>query len=386
MLNLGPMAIRLIRIVLVVVAVAIALTASYLLQQNDNATVARRAAADALRDSARTLAATIAEMRTAQVAYVARGQGEAFWMGRVTKLLPVVQQQMTEFAASLSSPAAQQAFEPASAAMDNFQKLDARAQDFVKAGNVLMAADLIFSDGIEATTTARNQIDAALGEELQTRQAQMTADRREQLAILGGSAGGVMILMLVLAFVSRSSAPVEQQVAPIVPERSIVPQPQAVVEAKPANRNLANAARICTDLARVAETKELPFLLERTANVLDASGLILWVADPTATALRPALSFGYTDQVISRMGSIHRDSNNAAASAYRSCEMRSVNGALVMPLLVADGCIGVLSAEMKGGSEKDESSQAIAAIFAAQLATLVSPPPATVEVKTAAQA
>ena len=49
------------------------------------------------------------------------------------------------------------------------------------------------------------------------------------------------------------------------------------------------------------------------------------------------------------------------------------NGALVAPLLTADGCIGVLSAEMKGGSEKDEGSQALASIFAAQLATLVSP-------------
>jgi hypothetical protein len=51
----------------------------------------------------------------------------------------------------------------------------------------------------------------------------------------------------------------------------------------------------------------------------------------------------------------------------------SANGALVAAPVTADGCIGVLSAEMKGGSERDESSQALASIFAAQLATLVSP-------------
>jgi len=40
---------------------------------------------------------------------------------------------------------------------------------------------------------------------------------------------------------------------------------------------------------------------------------------------------------------------------------------------------------MKGGSEKDESSQAFAAIFTAQLATLVTPPLAA-QVKATAHA
>jgi hypothetical protein len=93
------------------------------------------------------------------------------------------------------------------------------------------------------------------------------------------------------------------------------------------------------------------------------------------------MSFGYSDQAMARMGSIPRDAANAVAAAYRSGEMRTVNGdgfsngALVVPLLTADGCIGVLSAEMKGGSEKDGGSQALGLIFAAQLATLVSPSP-----------
>jgi len=65
-------------------------------------------------------------------------------------------------------------------------------------------------------------------------------------------------------------------------------------------------------------------------------------------------------------------------------EMRTVEGAVVAPLLTPDGCIGVLSAEMKGGSEKDESSQALATIFAAQLATIVATPPA-LPVKAVAQ-
>src|SRR5258705_316990 len=125
-------------------------------------------------------------------------------------------------------------------------------------------------------------------------------------------------------------------------------------------------------MARVVETRQLPALLERTARVLDASGMIVWIADPSGRELHPAMTFGYAEPVLARMGSISRDAANAAAAAYRAGEMRTAagdghsNGALVAPLLTADGCIGVLSAEMKGGSEKDESSQALVSIFAAQ--------------------
>ena len=140
----------------------------------------------------------------------------------------------------------------------------------------------------------------------------------------------------------------------------------------------------------MAESSHLPILLARAAKVLDASGIIVWVAEPSRQRLVPALSHGYEDKS-SRMGSIHCDANNAAAAAYRSSEVRTVagdastNGAVIVPLMTSDGCVGVLSAEMKSGGEKDESSQALATIFAAQLATLVATPAAH-PVKVAAQA
>jgi hypothetical protein len=160
-----------------------------------------------------------------------------------------------------------------------------------------------------------------------------------------------------------------------------------------ANRaSLTDAAKLCTEFARLQESRQLPGLVERLANVIDASGIVVWIADPGGRELRPAISFGYADQVMARMGRIPREATNAAAAAYRSAEMRTVNGdgftngALVAPLMTPDGCIGVLSAEMKGGSEKDERSQALASIFAAQLATLVSPPPSAALPQAAAQA
>jgi hypothetical protein len=46
----------------------------------------------------------------------------------------------------------------------------------------------------------------------------------------------------------------------------------------------------------------------------------------------------------------------------------SSTGAIVAPLLSPEGCIGALSAEIASGGEASDGVQALAAIFAAQLA------------------
>jgi hypothetical protein len=382
------MNIRVVRVLLVLVAIAGVSAATVFLKQSDAVITNDRAVVDSLRNQTRTIAALIAEMRTAQVAYVARGQGEDFWIGRVAKLLPAVQQQMIDFGSQLAASGAQAAFEPALAAIENFQKLDHRAQDFVKGDNAPLAADLIFSDGLEATATATTQLEVALNEELQARQTAARAQRAMQLAALGGSGAGVLLIMTILAF---TGAP-KKMAEPVPGVAPVVQRPEPVSEPKPRGIDLAQTARLCTDLARVIDSSQLPGLLERTAHVLDSAGIIVWVADPLSNSLKAAMAFGYSDQVLARMGNIHRDANNAVAAAFRLGEMRTVDGdattsgALVMPLLTPDGCIGALSAEMKGGLERDESSQALAAIFAAQLATLVAPPLAAAQVKATAHA
>lgn len=388
---------RLIRVLLVVIAIATGFTASYFLKDIENRIIGDRAAADALREQARALTATIAEVRAAQVAYVAQGQGEAFWMNHVAQLLPRLEQHAAEFGAALTTGAAQASFEPAAAAIENFQKLDSRVQEFVKGSNSLLAADLIFSDGLEATAAATMHVNAAVVEELQARQRGFAEMRRQQLAILGGAAGGVLLLLLVLGFTgvkfdTGAQPETAEQLRLLMARDKSVQPPKPVHPSPVKTANLASVAKLCTDLARVVESRQLPALLERTAQVLDASGVIVWMADPAGREMRPAMSYGYPNPVIAKMGSIARDGANALAAAYRSAEMRTVsgdniaNGALVAPLMTSEGCIGVLSVEMKGGSERDESSQALAAIFAAQLATLVSPPAAAAPVKTAAHA
>jgi hypothetical protein len=137
---------------------------------------------------------------------------------------------------------------------------------------------------------------------------------------------------------------------------------------------LKAAADLCTELSRVNDTGELHRLLARAADIMDASGLVVWIGSTTGADLRPALAHGYSDQVLARMQTVPRSADNAAAAAYRTGALQIVlkrpgsNGAVVAPLLSPEGCVGAFSAEILSGSETADAVQALAAIFAAQLA------------------
>jgi hypothetical protein len=383
---------RLIRVSVVVIVIAVGLSASYLLNNLDRDLATQRSSADVLREQSAAVLAALADVRAGQVAYVARGQSEAFWMSRVESLLPALRTRVAEFGSSLTSPAARSAFEPASAALDTFLTLDGKVREFMASGSSLLAAAMIFSDGLESMTTASAQVTAALHEELQHRSGRMAALRSQQLAVLGGGAGVILLFMAGLALTGAaagtSAEPVPVAAPPVEPVRFEAPLPRARDAVTP---KLLSTAQLCRELARVDRIGHLPGLLERAARVLDASGIIVWVAEPSRQRLVAALSHGYDDRTVAGMGSIHRDANNAAAAAYRTSEVRTVagdtstSGAIIVPLMTSDGCVGVLSAEMRAGAEKDESAQALSTIFAAQLATLVATPPNVPE-KIAAQA
>jgi hypothetical protein len=116
---------------------------------------------------------------------------------------------------------------------------------------------------------------------------------------------------------------------------------------------------------------------------MDASGLMVWVGSTAGDDLRPVLAHGYTEETIARFPPVPRTADNAAAAAYRSGAMQIVpsrrpgaSGAVVAPILTADGCIGALSAEIRSGGETSQSVQALASIFAAQLAGVLAASPA----------
>jgi transcriptional regulator with XRE-family HTH domain len=138
-------------------------------------------------------------------------------------------------------------------------------------------------------------------------------------------------------------------------------------------------ARACTELGRLAELRGAARLLVEIARILGAVGLIVWVWDESAAALKPALAHGYSDKVLAQLPALSRDAHNATAAAFRSVQMCAVmgsdttTGAVVAPLIGATGCVGVLAVELQHGNERSESARAIVTIFAAQISRLVAP-------------
>jgi len=190
------------------------------------------------------------------------------------------------------------------------------------------------------------------------------------------AAGGVTAVGLGLAGASVQRESVAASAQPQVVTASAQPQVVTASTQPQPEPDLSAAAHLCTELGRVLDTHDVAPLLERAAGILDAVGMIVWVWDPQWTALRPACTHGYPDEVLAQMPSVRRDEENATAASFRSAQARIVdgsdvaNGAVVVPLMTSRGCVGVLAVELRQRGEQKESVLGLATIFAAQLATL----------------
>ena len=196
--------------------------------------------------------------------------------------------------------------------------------------------------------------------------ARVSAGPQTRFRYLVSSAIGSLSRLRV-GVVQRPSSAVEDLAADCTPVKALAPS----------EPDLFAAAHLCTELGRVDKTSEVAPLLQEAARILDAVGLIVWVWDPQANELRPALAHGYSDKVLAQLPTVERDTDNATAAAFRSAQTCAVNGsdlasgALVVPLMTPVGCGGVLAIELQHGAEQMGSVRALVTIFAAQLARLI---------------
>jgi hypothetical protein len=353
----------------------------------------------------------LADVRVAQEAYVAAGQSVDFWTAKVDTTMESIGNALSDLRLSTTSAISTAALDEAGEILTEFGGVDNRARDYIQSGAQFMASDVIFTEGGKTVARAARQVERARLAEHQAVDA--FEGRRRRVEAVAIVAAGGLAFFVILALTPRGRAQDEARLAPafkpsssgrpssvttlgelmlrqpdrsdaaseqIAPMRSLDRSNQATASA------LRAAAQLCTDLGRVNDPEELNNLLGRAADVLDASGLVLWLATGAGNELRPAVAHGYSQEALTRMPPLSRSANNAAAAAYRTGALQIVlsrpgasKGAIVAPVLSVNGCIGVLSAEVRDGGETSYTVQALAAIFAAQLAGMLSSPPATGE-------
>ena len=371
-------------------------------QQIDNELEADRAfTADAWR-----LTVSLADLRAAQQAYVAAGQDRGYWVEKVTERLDTITTDLGSLASMSMARGATNALEQAASSIEDLQQMDELARDHSFAGQALMASDLIFTDGLELVQNTVGHVELAQVRERAARDAATQKTRNAQRMTLSIAMGTSILVALLLVPVARLKATPdvaggttvtpEPDALPVLPagrmlldlgtdRLSLAENPPPLVDDLDATAaepipDLRLAADLCTELGRLSTTEQLPALLARAAGVLNATGIIVWVRDSTGEALRPAIGHGYAPPGLARLGPIACDGSNATAAAYREKRMQVVpgnkgeTGAIVVPLIAATSCLGVLSAELKEGWEGNDAVQATVAIFAAQLASLVTDP------------
>jgi hypothetical protein len=280
--------------------------------------------------------------------------------------------------------------------------MDRRAREYARQGQRLLASDLVFSDGLEKIEAALGDLDRARARELASGDAELRNRRRAQaLALVAAGALGVLLIMALVPLPEPAPArapepPAAQPAEPVhrpepavvagpaVPERTATVPPPAseaaasTVETPPVD--LSGLAALCTQLSRVFDTQALPAALEHAARLLDASGVVVWIGDPDGRELAPVIAHGYPEHLLTRLGTISRDAENVTAAAFRTGLVQTIeggagsHGAIAAPLITPEGPVGVMAAEMRDGGERREAARAVAAIVAAQLATLMGPP------------
>lgn len=368
---------RALRVTVLTLLLACGLTAAYFLwniekQSSQLAATERDVTARLVR-----LHDAVTGIGVAQRSYVAPGQADQPWFDRTAALIQQLYDDLEGVRPRLRSFESAATLEALAASTGGLIAADSRTRQNLRLGQELMAVDVIFSDG-------RNILDAISARlaELREAEQQSYAAARATLSRQRWTVLGVTTLFWTLGLLAFAAPPKtvssdarEQLDRP----RDTVPTPQPSIPAMPAGRDgridLAAVADLCRDLSRVTATDALPGLLGRAAAILDASGVVLWMS--AGDQLFAVIGHGYQREALTRLGPIAREADNAAAAAWRTGRMTIVrtdgtaNGAVVAPMFAPEACTGVLAVEVRHGGEQDPATQAVAAMIASQLATVV---------------
>ena len=362
-----------------------------------------------------TLQLTLAELRSAQQAYVADGQDGEYWTSQVDAHLEAILGSLDNLKRQVANPDTLAYLEDAVAAVGDIRSLDEDAREYTGSEQPLQASDLIFDQGLDLIDRATAHVQGALQAERTSRLDVMGTARATQARMMLTAAVVIVLSMLVLAPAGASSgrddpsdddeyrvpdanglsllslegdsgdeldlppaAGADAAAAAALPAAGDAGKaPAERAPAAEAAPDLAATAALCTDFSNLTNRDQLPGLLARAASLMNASGIIIWVGNESARTLQPAMGHGYAPGTLERIGTIRQVGDNPTSTAFATGRTQVVEsegadtGALAAPLMVSERCIGVLSAELREGWESSRAVQATASIVAAQLAPLL---------------
>lgn len=402
---------RRVRITVVIVAFAVLGFAGNQIRLANRALAEEQGGARDVTDRGWAVTLALAELRSAQQAYVADGQDREYWTDQADARLETVLQDVE----NLKQAADAGDLGGIDEAIADIRALDENARELLGSDLPLQASDEVINQGRDLFTDAAAQVQAAAQAERASRDEAMAAARSTRSRMMWLAAVVVGLAMLVLAPLNRSSeedaeeyevqeatdlslvsldnartpdgvdlseaaggeAKAGAATAPPAAGGAAAEEKVRAVPVEPAAPDIAATAALCTDFGNLTDRAQIPGLLKRTAELMNARGLIVWAHDESAAALRPAMGHGYAAGTLARFGSIPLTEDNPTAAAFTARRIQIVRaddsdaGALAAPLMAAERCIGVLSAELRSGWESSDAVQATASIVAAQLAPLL---------------
>lgn len=332
----------------------------------------------------------IAHLRGAQAGYLAAGQTPSAWFERASGYATRIEADLGRLRVASQAPAARAQYDQALTALKALNDFDERARDYVRTDQRYLASDVVFMESVATVDKLTGAVGAARTEEANASRARFNQTLLFRAgAVLIGLAAAIGLVLAVARSRPGVAAPAKAPATTVEMLKNlpppVKPPPPPVVAAAPpptavaSSTTLIEAAELCGDLARVSDGRDVPALVERAAKVLDAKGIVLWMADAGGAVLKPSVSHGYPDKVIARLGPLLIDSDNVTSLAFRSMRAQTMtsavpgnSGALAVPLVTSTGCIGVLAAEIKQNRTASELMP-LAKIIAAQFAALVAP-------------
>lgn len=357
----------------------------------------RRALATSTTD-ARALQGALSDARRALAAMASPGQAAVSWSRQAVASIETARGKLT----ALSTAEGGAPLRAQTERLDKLVEAEARLHEYAVGGRALMASDVAFGEALPHVDAVDQQVGDAVAAMIAKADATIAATRDRQILAFSGALGALGIAAVLLTPLPRRRDEVAVTDAPAddVPSASELslhtaavpapaPMPLSVPEARvieKARVDLTPLAAACESLARISDGAKLPGVLDAVRPTLGARGLAVWLADAPGETLTVAASSGYDPRIVERFPVLSTLDDTPTSQAFakvapvRTPPRTTQPAAVAVPIVGARGTTGVLSFEMANGRDASTEVVAAATIVAAQLASLLEPAPAAVDV------